>query len=238
MKKAIKDFIKKSYFYQRYRHFKSEKRKKELEEYNANFRLECNDMFRDFCSALNKSGIIYWMDFGTLLGYYRENDFLKHDYDIDMAAFLKDAEIVRKALETNGFKRVRYYYPNDNSGLEEAYKYKRVTLDVFYYCQQGDILSCHSFRPLRKKILKKDLNKFIPMTVEKINVPYSGFQQVVFKGSTVYIPSDVVSHLKTHYGESFMVPNSNFFAPKDATNITYYTYEECPGTGFFKEKWI
>ena len=29
-----------------------------------------------------------WLDFGTLLGYYRENDFISHDLDMDFGIFL------------------------------------------------------------------------------------------------------------------------------------------------------
>ena len=31
-----------------------------------------------------------WLDFGTLLGYYRENDFISHDLDMDFGIIIPD----------------------------------------------------------------------------------------------------------------------------------------------------
>ena len=31
-----------------------------------------------------------WLDFGTLLGYYRENDFISHDLDMDFGIIISD----------------------------------------------------------------------------------------------------------------------------------------------------
>lgn len=40
--------------------------------------------------------MLFWLDYGTLLGAYREHDFIKHDFDLDIGLWLKDAEIAKK----------------------------------------------------------------------------------------------------------------------------------------------
>ena len=39
-------------------------------------------------SQLNKYDL--WLDFGTLLGFYRENDFINHDLDMDFGIIIND----------------------------------------------------------------------------------------------------------------------------------------------------
>ena len=40
----------------------------------------------------NKIGIDIWLDFGTLLGWYREKDFISFDMDMDFGAYYDDVE--------------------------------------------------------------------------------------------------------------------------------------------------
>ncbi len=214
-----------------------EKRQVELNEYKKRFLEERDEMYSCFCKALNEENLVFWLDFGTLLGYYRDHDFIKHDVDIDMGTYLTNATKVKEALERNGFKRVRHYYPVDHSGLEEAYKFRHISIDVFYYVKQDKIMHSTGYRPL-SPIKKSSLLKPIPMKVMEYTLPYSGFHIVEYKGSHVYVPNDIVSHLKMNYGESFMTPNPQWNELKDSTNIRFYSYEERPAEGFFIEKWI
>lgn len=46
--------------------------------------------------ALDSENVLFWLDYGTLLGAYREHDFIKHDFDLDIGLWLKDAEIAKK----------------------------------------------------------------------------------------------------------------------------------------------
>lgn len=56
-----------------------------------------------FSSALNEAGIKFWIDYGTLLGYYRDHDFIGHDNDLDTGAFIEDADRVKDVLEKEDF---------------------------------------------------------------------------------------------------------------------------------------
>ena len=40
--------------------------------------------------ALDSIELHFWLEFGTLLGAYRDNTFIKSDLDIDLGLFLKD----------------------------------------------------------------------------------------------------------------------------------------------------
>ena len=77
-----------------------------------------------FSSALNEAGIKFWIDYGTLLGYYRDHDFIGHDNDLDSGAFIEDTDRVKDVLENRGFRLVRYYRTEDGDGIEHCYAFE------------------------------------------------------------------------------------------------------------------
>ena len=191
------------------------------------FNLEAVELLQRFSQALNEKGIIYWLEFGTLLGYYREHDFIKHDDDLDFGAYLADALKIRKALEAQGFKLIRSYTDN-GGGLEECYRYLHTTLDVFYFSRDAEGLHCTSYTRAGKTLWSSLLNRR-PCTVKQIAIPEGGFVAVDYKGCKVNVPTDCVEHLTWHYGPSFMTPNPNFNYKEEATNIRYFTLGERKG---------
>ena len=229
---GISDLLRKTFLYKMYRKRISAKVVKDLEIRNRYFKEEANVMLNAFAEALNSAGIAFWLDFGTLLGYYREHDFIKHDCDLDFGVMLKDAERVKIALESNGFKRISYYKATDG-GVEECYKFMHTSLDVFYFREEGDKLYCNTFTTFSKFSLKRmfSLNK-VPCFVKKIYIPNSGFANVEYKGSFVGIPNNIREHLEWHYGKSFMTPNPNFNYKKEAQNIIYHKLSEVSGSLF------
>lgn len=191
------------------------------------FNLEAVELLKGLSEALNERGLTFWLEFGTLLGYYREHDFIKHDDDLDFGAYLADASKIREALEAKGFKLIRRYTDN-GGGLEECYRYLHTTLDVFYFSRNAEGLHCTSYARARKTWLSSILNRR-PCTVKQINIPDKGFVPVDYKGCTVNVPTDCVEHLIWHYGPTFMIPNPDFDYKKEATNIHYFTLDERKG---------
>ena len=228
---SIKSLFKKTFLYRVYlkvRYHSYELRNKKR---NIAFHEEASDVLQKFCDALNESSIVFWLEFGTLLGYYRDRDFIPHDSDLDTGAFLVDAERIRLALQKHGFERIRYYNVVGDIGLEECYKHSdfQTTIDIFYFRPDGNVNYCNSFIPLLAINKRKNIGKEIPCQVKKIEVPNCGYIESQFKGNKVFVPADCESYLKAHYGESFMIPNPNFDSRKDSLNITWYSYSEKKG---------
>ena len=199
------------------------------------FLRESNELLQKFTQTLNKHDILFWLEFGTLLGYYREHDFIKHDYDIDVGAFLSDSEKIRKVLTENGFKLVREFRAEDG-GLEECYRYLHTTIDVFYFRTDHNNMYCYSFKQPVFPIKKKHLNKKLKMTILKTTLQNNGFEKAVFRNCDVYVPKKAEEQLVALYGKSFMVPDPSFDPKNDHYDCrTYYTYEENPASGVFME---
>lgn len=202
---------------------------------SAAFRREAVQVLQRFSLALNEAGIPFWLEFGTLLGYYREHDFISHDCDLDTGAFLEDQPRIQAVLEHAGFELVRYYNVKDDGGREECYKHHDMgtTIDIFYFRVEGDVMYCNIFSPLKNMSFRWNLGKPQPFRTIRVNFPLSDMQQVEFKGAQVRIPQNTDAHLRAQYGDNYMTPDPNF-GMKDRKNVVYYTYEEKPCEGLLK----
>ena len=194
---------------------------------NHYFNIEAHKVLTCFSKALNEENIVFWLEFGTLLGYYRDHDFIKHDDDLDFGAYLNDAPKIRKALEAIGFKLIRYYTDN-RGGIEECYRYMHTTLDIFYFNREAEGLHCTSYTRHGKSIWGSMLNRRA-CTVKQISIPDKGFIPVKYKDCYVNVPMDCVEHLSWHYGPSFMMPNPDFNYKVEARNIRYFSIDERKG---------
>lgn len=181
---------------------------------------------------------IWGLEFGTLLGFYREHDFIPHDVDIDTGTYHENASLVQNALENAGFKLVREYKVLDDGGLEQCYLYKHITIDVFYFRKDGNIMYCNSFCENGKKRIdltkRKYINKPVPVGVKRVEVPLMEYVRAKFKNCDVFVPEDTDKYLKTHYGDNYMTPNPKFNCKTDSSNIIWYDYDDVKGEAIFK----
>ena len=200
---------------------------------NRYFRDEAQDLLKTVAEVFKQNNITFWLEFGTLLGAYREHDFIKHDCDVDFGAFLSDARKIRKVLLDAGFQLYHEFKIVNDDGLEDCYIYKHTTFDIFYFREEGSVLYCNIFRSFGDKIWHDDFYQMQCM-VRRIDIPNEGFTPYTFKGIRFNIPKNSEKRLKWSYGENFMTPDPNFSHEKTAKNITCYPYEEKQGVGIFR----
>lgn len=233
---TVKELLKKTVFYKIYRTQADKRYYSKLSALNNAFKAEAFDVLRLFSDALNKENLTFWLEFGTLLGCYREHDFIKHDFDLDTGAWFQDHENIRTILESNGFERIRYYYVENEDSLEECYKHKdfRTTIDIFYFVNQDNVSCCYSFCPLKSMTHWWQMNKEQPSDSTYFTFPEIQPVNSVFKGLDVKIPENVEAHLAATYGEDFMIPNPDFQAADRHLNRTYHSFKEKPAYAFLK----
>lgn len=234
----IKKLLKRTFIYKIHQKRVEKRRQKFVSSKIPSFRKECDDLFQLFCNSLNCESIVFWPEFGTLLGCYREHDFIAHDFDIDMAAFLRDAVQVRRTLEKNGFKMIRHYVTPYEGSREECYEHPnyKTSIDVFYFTELDNVMFCDCFGTIVNMNKKKNLNKYVPFSVRRIIFPLDTFVESTFKGVKIYLPKNIEEHLMASYGESFMVPDPNF-KPLERSNIRNYSYQEKPAVGLLTKRY-
>lgn len=196
--------------------------KRHKEKSIKNFHLYGREILKKIYSIFENTEIPIWLEFGTLLGAYREHNFIAHDFDIDLGAFFKDRREIQEILLKNGFILEREFSVGDGSlGFEQTYSYKDVLIDFFFFHLSPDSAKfyCNSFQ-----LEKEDGEKWI---AKEIPFPYSGITSYDFLSLKVLIPNEPKKHLSYHYGPNFMIPDKDFNVTK-VTKIKFFTKEERP----------
>ena len=148
-----------------------------------------------------------WLDFGTLLGYYRENDFISHDLDMDFGiqvSSLEEFEVIEEQLINNGFNRTKEFYFNKNL-VELSYSYKGLNVDFIIYNKEDDKVSSDTIF-----FMTNALGNPTRYEVYHYEIPFSGLKECDFKGMKVKVPDNTQEYLRTLYGEDFEIPNTNY----------------------------
>lgn len=200
-------------------------RQKEKKDQIRNFHRYGEELLSTLSLACSNSNVLFWLDFGTLLGAVREHDFIKHDFDIDVAVHFEDREAFQSAIKGYGFSLAREFRILDGNnliGLEQTYSYKKVLIDIFYYKQNTEnSVILDTFVPIQDDPSLADKAE-----IKETIVPYYGLKPYLFKGIPVHIPKDEVSYLKFHYGENYMIPDPNYDSSKIVKTIKYIDRKE------------
>jgi phosphorylcholine metabolism protein LicD len=191
--------------YKLYRKYKIYRQNKNVKKYG----LEALIKIKKVAEELN---ITYWLDFGTLLGAVREGKFIEHDLDLDIGMFLHEyTSKLQELLEKEGFKKTECFYIDKGKyGRKEAYNYKGVVVDIFFYTKKGKKIYCHGFRAKEGESLIEALQRNEGFLVREVTFPFNGFCEITFLGHDFTIPLNFDDYLKAYYGENYMTKNVNW----------------------------
>lgn len=151
-------------------------------------------LFEDVIEVLNKLGLDYWMDYGTLLGAVREGDFIETDFDIDIGIISEDDQNLIHELGKIGLR-----FSSSFMG-----EYTRKMNIVVNHLDHGGFAKLE----LVPYYLRDD--QFYKLTEQKPDGIYGAatpayllddFITVIFKGEYVQIPKLYDEYLTHHYGD-------------------------------------
>lgn len=198
---------------------------RDSERQRKNFHKNGLEVIKRLGNACNQHKVIYWLDFGTLLGAIREKGFIPHDNDIDIGVRFEDREKFQKAITAAGFKLTREFIiknEKDLVGIEQTYHYKGVLVDIFYYIYLTDKTRIiYTFTPIVDDRLLQNKAE-----IKKTEVPYSEPMPYLFKDVDVYIPTDFETCLKFYYGNNYMTPDPNYCSKDIVKTIQYIPREK------------
>lgn len=153
----------------------------------------------------------YWLSCGTLLGFYRQGDFISHDLDTDVCISIDSLNLnLLKDIFKNGFKCNRVF-GRIHDGFEIALFKNGVKTDLFFVYKKDD----YWYHSVYANFTNIDSVKY-DYIFEPIEIKETQFLGHMFK-----TPSDIESVLKQQYGEDWAIPNKNwcyYRSPKNARN--------------------
>jgi len=137
----------------------------------------------DTNTILCENKLEFWIENGTLLGYYRDGKFIDNDTDIDIGLFKITDDIVDKFKE-KGFE-VYNIYGDKKTGLEYTFKRNGYKLDLFLFKKKSNgyyqyVWGNHKYS-----------YKFPKFKLERAN----------FYGMEFNIPDNIEEHLTAQYGD-------------------------------------
>lgn len=169
--------------------------------------------------ALNGSDIVCFCDFGTLLGFIRDNGFIAYDTDIDLAVINNDSFSWRKLemflgkAEMTKIHCCKYH----NNITEQTYMFKDgVKVDFFLY----DMLPDNKMRTF-VYYKNHDLiyNNSSERSVKALVYPaVQNAERFRIHDFDFYVPYDYENRLEAIYGASWKIPDPNY-APDRKENI-------------------
>jgi len=189
--------------------------------------------------ALESANVLFWLDFGTLLGVYRDGAFLTNDLDIDLGIFLDDYSVeIENVMKKHGFKLIKeYHIDNKKYGLEQTYILKGVTIDLFYYTVKNDIMYSHLFHHFPKLTYAESIEiKGGLLPIEQY-LPISSFDKISFLNHNFTVPIPTDKYLSYHYGDEYKTskPWSYYDLENDNKNAKFL-YNKIGVVSQFKNK--
>ena len=144
LKSSISNILKKTYLYRNVYHpYVASQVEASVRRRHSLLLREGATLLYEFIRCCTDMQIPYWLEFGTLLGAYRDGAFIQNDTDLDVGAYLQDARRLNQALTQAGFRLVREFHVVGENGLEQTYEYHELTIDVMYFYEQEGYVWCN-----------------------------------------------------------------------------------------------
>ncbi len=159
--------------------------------------------------------------FGTQLGLYRENGFIKYDNDIDASVFYWERpDGFEKTMEEAGFElETTYYFKEDNRIAIEQYVYNGVHVDINYLFEQSeDDWYCYVGRRHETKDWK-EANATDGFPCVRWPFAKCDFVEKEFFGHRFYWATKTDEWLKGVFGDDYMIPDRHWTSASRKTRI-------------------
>lgn len=141
--------------------------------------------------------IEFWLDGGTCLGAYRENDFMDSDFDIDIGIMYSDKlpKIIDN-LNDNGFEHIHHkQHPSGIGNQISAVKYD-IPMDIFVYHESSE----HVFRIMFDIVPGVNTVKYIPIVFHKYVFHRLEVVDFMYGGVLFNLPAHTDKYLAFMYG--------------------------------------
>ena len=175
---------------------------------------------------LQRHNVPYYCDYGTLIGFVRDNGFIKHDDDIDISiqpGAMRPSEVLKVFIDAgygfvHGFNyegRLLEFTVADSSG---------VTIDVFFPVKMEVEGMVHGYQPIWEPT-RVYPNEKANTVIEYDFVEATGIKTIKIVGTAALVPGNFDEVLTSEYGP-WKVPDAKF------NTVTDRKHRELPGFAF------
>ncbi len=179
--------------------FKFLKKKKET-EFNPSIAIK---LLAELTELLKEIQINSWLTDGTLLGWYREQNFIGHDKDMDIGVHISEyKESLIPHLTKNNWEVIRVL-GTIQQGLELSLKKNGHKIDIFFFYEDGNQVWHAAWQG--QKIDGKRYRRMIKYSYEKFNL-----KEIEFLNHTFSAPDNPEKYIITKYGENWRTPIKNW----------------------------
>lgn len=191
-------------------YFKEHKEKRAMKKFGLETLIEADKVVSAFGGRM-------FLAFGTLLGAYREHDFIAHDCDIDVGLMASERpENMLELMKAAGFVlRNQQYVKETGRIVVDRYERKNVGIDFFYFFDDDrfsndseyadNIYTYIAYRHETKDWREANVTDGFP-TIIKPQIKTT-FSRKNFLGYDFYMPEAVEQWLVRLYGEHYMTPD-------------------------------
>lgn len=179
--------------------------------------------------AFGSVNIQMFLNFGTLLGAYRDKGFIPFDLDLDVGVMARQRpENLDEIMQAYGFVKKKQLYIQETGRItEDQYLYKGLQIDVFYFFED-EIMSapnCFYCYVARRHETKewKEANRTDGFPCVLWPCKRTDFSQTDFLGHKFYVPNATKEWLSGIYGSDFMIPIKNWTVGERNTKIIHHT---------------
>lgn len=163
----------------------------------------------DLDRLFREIGVEYWLTCGTLLGFYRDGDFIGHDKDTDICVNSEHFNgYVLKRILSLGFRIVKCFGILED-GFEISLNRNGVKLDIFLFYKKED----RWYNSVYYDFTDTDCLKF-----DYIYEPFE-ISESMFLGYSFKAPKNIESWIISHYGDNYRVPNTKWLWWDSPRNI-------------------
>jgi len=169
----------------------------------------------DLDSIFRKNKVRYWIQDGTLLGYYRDSDFISYDNDVDIGIKWSDFTCNTMIdVINNGFTLYATSGLLEDSLVINIIK-RGVSVDLYFYYPKDNYYFYHT------AVVKKpyaDGRRRIDFTYMNFDV-----REIEFLGSKFFAPHNIEYFLETKYGKDWKTPDTEWISSVSPLNRTLTT---------------
>lgn len=192
------------------------------------------ELLEELFAACEKCNVPIWLEYGTLLGAYREKSFIAHDFDLDTGIYARDYTIVlENELFSRGFKKQRMFKQVNVCTREElitevTYSYKGFNVDIFFsFDSSADKRNVYVYVKKNEELTAKGI-----FNVNKYSLPKAlPLSEVQIDDHVFNAPSDALKTLEAIYGKTFMIPDPTWVTTDKNYNVETLDIEVIQGRG-------